>query len=337
MPLNPKLYALLQDRFGKVRISNEGQRDTGCYVRDAITQKLKWNPSQRGEQYGVCCPFCGDTRLRLYFSYRWGVWDETEQEYNYNKVLCFNEDCLNKFEGNYDILREKVLGHRNRTSKMSVCEPQKTIKATATIPELPGPIVTLNQLDPNHPANVYIRQRGYDPNELAKLWSVGICEHPEKNFNVKTRIIIPVYMLNELKGWQARFIGERNWQMCQVPKYLFMPGFKKTECLYNYDEALIYDTVIVVEGVTDVWSVGPQAVALFGKKASKQQQWLLTQNWQNIVVMLDPDAKEESIELAKNLRTHGKKVANIMLPDGMDAGSMSRDYLWEIISEAQLK
>jgi hypothetical protein len=95
MPLNPKLYSLLQQRFGDVKVSHAGETAKGSYRTDPITGRIKHevDKTHRGEQYSVNCPFCPDTRHRLSFNYRWGVYDDVTDSYNYHLFHCYNEDC----------------------------------------------------------------------------------------------------------------------------------------------------------------------------------------------------------------------------------------------------
>lgn len=65
-----------------------------------------------GEQYAVNCPFCGDTRHRLYISHMWNQIIETSNHVKYHcskhLIRCFNEDCQRK-EENFNQLCEKLI------------------------------------------------------------------------------------------------------------------------------------------------------------------------------------------------------------------------------------
>ncbi len=65
-------------------------------------------------------------------------------------------------------------------------------------------------------------------------------------------------------------------------QYYTMPGFKKTQHLYNYDQAKQFPFVSICEGVSDVWRFGSEAVALFGKNASSTQLDLIARHWQKV-------------------------------------------------------
>jgi DNA primase len=109
---------------------------------------------------------------------------------------------------------------------------------------------------------------------------------------------------------------------------------RKGQLLYNYDQALRQPLVVVVEGVTDVWKVGPAGVALFGKSASPEQARLLAAGWHGKpeVVLLDADATEEAEKVRRQVAgLHPEQVVVVTLPAGMDPGSCPRDELWGVV------
>ena len=107
--------------------------------------------------------------------------------------------------------------------------------------------------------------------------------------------------------------------------------------LYNYDNAIKYPCVVVVEGAVDVWSVGKYAVALFGKKASSQQLQLLMEGWENgvIFVMLDGDAHEDVINLCEGIKTnlYSGIVIPVHLQADKDPGNYNSDYIKQLLFE----
>src|ERR1700733_3063107 len=118
-----------------------------------------------------------------------------------------------------------------------------------------------------------------------------------------------------------------------------MPGFKAGQHLYGLDQATRFSPrlVVVVEGVTDVWSVGSMAVAVFGKKVSETHQALLS-GWAArgglCVLCLDPGAWTDEVlpknrERAESSRTlwlarlktnFAGRLVEVTLPAGMDPG-----------------
>src|SRR5579862_7193886 len=95
-PLNPRLHARLVERFGRVGISNDGQALQVTHMPDYVHRKgrLKAHVSSWGETYKVNCPFCSDTRGRLYISHRWGVRDPRTGDDLLHLAFCHNEECL---------------------------------------------------------------------------------------------------------------------------------------------------------------------------------------------------------------------------------------------------
>ena len=49
-------------------------------TRDLLTNRPWLDIKEPGEQFRICCPFCHDTRFRLYISHMWGQRDSTVRE-----------------------------------------------------------------------------------------------------------------------------------------------------------------------------------------------------------------------------------------------------------------
>jgi hypothetical protein len=197
----------------------------------------------------------------------------------------------------------------------------------------PADVIPVDQLPPTHPAASYLTSRGYDLGELSSLWGVGYCRWSRYKF-MRRRIYVPVHQDTKLVGWQGRWPGELDWAAEDVPKYYTMPGLRKTQLLYNEDLARKQPLVVICEGVTDVWRVGPAGVALFGKDPSRQQLLRLASGWMGkpAVVLLDADAKADAEELATSLRPFFRdRLVQVTLPDGLDPGSCPREDLWKLL------
>jgi DNA primase len=154
------------------------------------------------------------------------------------------------------------------------------------------------------------------------------------------RIYVPIRMGGRLVGWQGRYAGELDWGATGKPKYYNAPGMRKGQLLYNYDQALRQPLVVVVEGVTDVWRVGPAGVALFGKSASPEQARLLAAGWHGkpVVVLLDADAADEAEKVRRQVAAlHPEQVVVVTLPDGLDPGSCPRDELWKYLLDQAIR
>ena len=131
-----------------------------------------------------------------------------------------------------------------------------------------------------------------------------------------------------------------------LPKYLFARGFRKSEYLYGlHAVATSRGPIVVVEGATDVWRLGRNAVGLFGNSISKKQIELLIihARARPIIVLLDRGMENQAgqiaskIESARRLQgdTASVKVAEIPA-DYEDPGDCPRDLLWQHLASLQL-
>lgn len=334
-PLNPELHRRLQKNFGNVLIANPGEGFVAT-VRRGLDGFPKQRVAHSGEYYRVCCPYCKDTRNRLWVNHKFGVFDENTRSKNTHLAICYNENCLSHparrqrfenaiFRGMNWTQRKAVVVQRGSAQE----EGLRTVSP-------PGTLVPVNCLPDDHKVSVYLRSRGYSPDELGTSFQVAYCEFAEPKYPAAAdRIVASVVMGGQLVGWQCRFIGDINWKQSGVAKYYTRPGMPKRLMFYNYDQAKNYPLVVLTEGISDVWSVGPQAVAMLGKKLHPSQESLLCNTWGDgvLVLMLDPDAREETEKLVQRLEA---KFAGGVVPiylDAYDPGDLDRDVIWSIISE----
>jgi DNA primase len=236
-------------------------------------------------------------------------------------ACCYNEDCL-QVRGQARQLRDRVFCDILNGQQPDPVRPGRA-RSPRPMRVLPaGPVLLpLHRLDPAHPALVYLRQRGFDPIQLSRERYLAYCQECDPLFEMaKHRIIIPILMNQQLVGWQARFVGEPPDKT--VPKYYSLPGMHKSELLCDYDCARSSPYVIVCQGATDVWSVGLDAVALLGKKASGAQVRLLRSTWGQggVIILLDGDAQDEALELHDALGPVRKVI--VPLPKNTDPGSL---------------
>lgn len=336
--LNPMLYTSLTRRFGRVIVANQGMEAVPVPMMTA-SGRSRTN-YKHGEYYRVSCPYCGDTRSRLYFSYLWGIYDPAEQTRHLDLAHCQNESCLSKTGRRdqlsyelYDAFPSQLLRRENlRTGK------------PFTIPEFvdsPGRVVAVDKLSNSHPAVEYLSSRGYDVRELASQFSVGYCEDAADAYPLmQGRLVVPVFSGGKLVGWQGRYVGDIDWKARRIPKYYNWVAFSKSHFLYNQDSAVRYKLVVLVEGVTDVWSVGPQAVASFGAGASVAQLSKLGELGRDgfLVLLCDGDDAGRGPKLEAMLKHLGaylpNRVVPVHLPNDTDPGSFHRDVLWSWIEHA---
>ena len=342
-PLNPSLFHALQE-FGTVRFAAQGERLVGTY-QTMPGGRVRLNLVSAGEYYRVNCPYCNDTRQRLYINHRWGVRDPQTGTRNRWLALCHNENCLADEKNLLDLIERTAWYNREAGAGRVEIATGRTEPVGRPVP-LPDDYVLLDKLKRGHPARRYVQGRGFDADALARVWGVGF-SYEAFCLSAAGRLLIPVYRLDKGRpvcwGWQARAIEPDDENRC---KYFTAPKLKKSQLLYGIERVDGDSGIILVcEGVTDVWRAGKNAVALLGKYASAEQVELMRKQFRGrpIAVALDPDAPEEAEELIDKLRRaraqsllnpDSAPVVHVHLPKGKDPGDCDRDQLWTLAKRA---
>lgn len=331
--LNEALYFRLQSLFGTVKVINPGEAMIARVSRDFVSDDLRLHVEQAGEYYLISCPYCTDTRFRLYVSHRFGTRDEAGRVMNY-AAICYNEGCLQELKNreHFVFALNEIPGVLTRARiKKGVVLPAEARKKA-----MPGRCLPVQTLPATHPANSYLISRGFDPVLLGEFYGVSYCTE-SIYFSAIKRLIVPVFMHDNLVGWQGRYVGELPWKhpdkkaKCP-PKYFTCPGMDKRFILGNFDVARRFHTGVLVEGWFDVFNVGPMAMCMFGHSLStyQQREFVAAFAKRSGVYMVDPEEFDKPATQAtiRQLRDalSGNLVA-VKLPRGTDPGKLSRPYL----------
>lgn len=336
MPLNPTLYGLLRQEFSNVRIAHEGDAMTKQYVvnYDVDPPRLKLATPEHGcgEYYRVNCPYCYDTRGRLWINHLWGVWDPIVQSYNLWLGVCYNQMCLQDPDVRQDLFK-RIYSFKNVDQRSDPIEilPGKIEEPLREV-TYPGDWILLKDLNRDHRAVQYLWSRGYDYETFEK-YKLAYCERALPEYRAaEDRIIIPVFMYDLLVGWQCRYIGEEDWKNTYIPKYYNMPGMKRRQILYNYDTAKAEPYVVLVEGVTSAWNLGNKAVSLLGSSLAKTQLEAIIGTWRVAVILMDGDeaGREATQTIYDDLRRYITCI-KVKLPEGRDPAGLDREFLWMLI------
>lgn len=342
--LNPQLYYSLVQQFGRVSIQNEGYEADRQYTMDAYG---KYDLEYRhGEYYVLNCPFCHDSKRRLYVSYLWGVPEEGRTWNNrLNLARCFNDtDCL-RIRENRDYLVQVIyqLLPGQRPHPVHI-ERGIVFSEQSRAFESPGDCVSLTDLPSNHPANLYLLSRGYDPVYLAQTFFVNVCVNASPQFPLmQNRINAPIFFRDANFGWQGRVPADLNWKECGIPKYYNWPGMPKSEVLYNFDGAQRYRVIVLYEGVTKVWRLGLNGVAVLGQGVSPRQIALLAELLGRdgaLILALDPDTRRpDKHGKVREPETLAKLSASLpgrvgVIRPHCDPGDLAREIQAEMITRA---
>lgn len=179
-------------------------------------------------------------------------------------------------------------------------------------------------------ARNYLKKRGFNIEELArKGW--GYCNTGK----YLGYIIIPFTEHGQLTYFNARLY------MGAGPKYnnpeVDITGLGKSFIIYNADALEIYRTVFICEGAINAETMGENGIATGGKAIARYQvNRLIKSQVEKFVILLDPDAKKEAIDLALKL-CNFKKVKVVYLPDGTDCNDLGRKEVLRYVRKAEWK
>jgi hypothetical protein len=354
-PLNPTLYFALERRFGRVRIANQGigmswsEPQLPTFDFSGKSPRPRRTVYLRGETYYVNCCFCNDTRGRLSFNHRWGVYDPGTRSDNLWLCWCFNEECTRNFQVCLQ-LKDLLLDVARVTGEMLRRPTRIARPGEVRSPGVMMPVDQLAKQLPHHPAAVYLFRRGFDLQELASRYLVCYSFTGEYE-DVIGRIVFPIRENGKMVGWQARRVGdveEDRLDGTVAPKYFTCPGFQKSRYLYGAEHAVESPVIAVVEGATDCWAAGPGAIALLGKTVSADQAsklcQLLRQHSRPVALALDPDQADSErrrrrphhqlVALHQLYRLLGRCVFPVWLPPGSDPASLGRAAFWQVVHAA---
>lgn len=167
------------------------------------------------------------------------------------------------------------------------------------------------------PHERYLEGRGLDPNILANVWGVrgiGSC-----GGRYAWRVFIPVFRRGKMVSWTTRSISDKHSQR-------YLAAEASQEVLNHrhllYGEDLCRGTVVIVEGPSDAWRIGPGAAATFGTGLTRQQV-LRMARFAVRVVCFDSDApgRKRAGELFDMLAPLPGQTFKVTLETGKDPGS----------------
>jgi hypothetical protein len=317
--LCPELYFKLKKLFKSVLVANRGVQ-----MVTRVDSSGRETPVVSGEHYRVCCPWCNDTRHRLYINHRW-----FENRFMAN---CFNETACTKGDVGKSRLDQLHVWLFGTTARLSLPVKKVRVGEADAIENrefvTPLACVNLNSLPESHEAIQYLKSRGYNPSILEKYLGVGWITDQGIPI-LKERLYIPIYQAGKLMGYQARIIKADPDKSKQ--KYINPSGMRKSTLLYNIDNAVNQGALVVCEGPADVWSVGPAGVAIFGSDCSHSQLSTIGKffNGKPIAVALDADASEKADNLVVKIQQVAPRsfVTKIKMAGDEDPGSLKKE-LW---------
>ena len=176
----------------------------------------------------------------------------------------------------------------------------------------------------------YLTSRGFDAEAIERLWDVSEIGPVGRH---KFRLFIPIKFQGYAVSWTCRSIVGSDVRYLSCPTEKEMVPHK--QILYGIDEVPSRNRLVVVEGCTDVWRLGPGSVATFGTKFTQSQLKLMS-SFARIVLIRDSDSAGRMAwdKLAMQLEGLGLPVLVHSLDGAEDAAALPQDeatYLMKTI------
>lgn len=261
--------------------------------------------------YQVDCPNCSpDSR-----KYRMGI--------NINGKYCNCWKCgsmsLAKF-----LSISSNLTYREAAKKVGVVESIKVQDTSKVVGVFKEPPMVADAIMKPH--RKYLRSRGFNPSRIERIWnvkSIGLCSRSSLSW----RLYIPIEYQGEAVSWTTRSISPTN-------EMRYLSASKEEERFHHkdllYGEDYCRSVIIICEGPTDAWRLGPSAVSTFGVGYSRKQLLRMTK-YPTRVVCFDNSmsAQKRARELVGHLEGFPGRTFNVQL-DAEDPGSASSREVKEL-------
>ena len=165
----------------------------------------------------------------------------------------------------------------------------------------------------------FLKDRGVDATEIAR-YGIGYCTDGPYS----ERIIIPSYDNDGILNYfTARSFTGSNYKYKNPPVSKDVIGF---EFFVNWNEP-----IILCEGPFAALSIKRNAIPLFGKTIPTELlKKIYTKNVKEIYIVLDEDARKDSIKLVDKLMKDGIKAYFVQLQD-KDPNELGFSKVWDAI------
>lgn len=326
-------------------------------IIDYLLQVLDGNQTahhtQKGLQYSFNCPFCNDSRSRLFINI------DNQMFYCHN---CESAGTLISFISSYnkitwkdalDVYRE-FQGYNFQLPESLEQEivlklmDKKQYEQKKIVHDLPEEFIPVEEATgkAGRKAIEYLKERGISLS-MAERYYIGYCAEGK----YENRIVMPDFENGELVYWQAR-----TWE--PKPKDAYLKKFykkvlnpsltkeqidsgiravDKSEVISNIDLILSEGAAVICEGKMDSYTIGDLGACIHGKHLSDHQFIKLISNKDKIsevYVMLDGDAYDKALLTAKRIFQYMENVYICKIPADADPNSLGRKRCLEVISKA---
>lgn len=178
--------------------------------------------------------------------------------------------------------------------------------------------------DLSTPHKRYLKSRGFDIEEIQRLWKIqGISIAPKLSW----RIFIPIFYHGEIVSWTTRSISD-DVERRYIDAGTNEERMKSTDLLYGED--FVRHAVVICEGPLDAWKIGPGAVAITGLSFTpKQMSKMVRYPVRAVCFDNEVPAQKRANHLVDQLSIYPGTTYNIQL-DSKDAGCATKKEIQKI-------
>lgn len=248
---------------------------------------------------GISCPFCGDHGNHLGIKLdtkQWFCWIcGAGRSKGFISLITKLEDC--SYRQAEEILKPFTHSDIGLIGTTNI-EDVRAFQGHFSLPSESVDILLTTH-------RKYLESRNFDPDFIFNKYKLSCVGPISKRW--KSTLIVPVFYHRMMVSFLAADItrkSTRKYKNCSLEE----SRIPINETLYNFDNAA--NIAIVVEGVTDVWSIGDGAVGLYTKHATRQQLKILS-GFDRVFIMLDSDANDA---VTVNQLSPADKLANDLSP-----------------------
>jgi len=292
--------------------------DLRSYLNDSGVQFFDSGKNVTRGWCNIRCLFCADSSNHL------GIAEEDDNHYS-----CWSCGERGDIISLIQVIDDVSFEAAERTLKayqFKVFKKEAKEKLTVGSTKLPEFMETIIEGKEPELVKRWFKKRNFDLS-LCQVYKLGFVDVGEYTH----RLIIPVYFNDQIVTFQAADLTGRG-----DIKYRSCPPERSTisikEIVYGLDQ--VGDQVILVEGVTDKWRMGLDAVALFGKVVTEQQIKLIVEHCKHkkVKVLLDGEAKKLAQDLYNKLSDNIKDLILIELDEEQEPDTLSQEDIDFIIN-----
>lgn len=284
------------------------------------------HPAQRGDNIFMDCPKCGKTRSHCNISIATG------------EFHCYR--C--GWGGDFDKFVKFFKG-RN-TSVSALTEEYSSSISLATLIDIYRQDDVAEEVTFDWLTNTEVLTHPKLKCKLAREYlesrsvTISLAESLQLRVGVGGRydnmMIIPIirkgivvnFVARRFQGTGKRYDGPHNEEVL----------VRRSHLLYNYDNLLHSDYIILVEGIFDTISLTQRdlpVAGLMGKEISSEQIKMVMK-WKKVVVLLDGGFTRDALKVAHSLEGLTETIQVAIMPEGTDP-SDSPDLALKAIEEAR--